>query len=90
MNGDRLTRDLRRALLALRITLGLFLLQWGLEKFLVPESTVGIWKSFYGLSMTPALGNVFGAAEIAGVPVLGAFIALFVLRDWDRGILDRP
>jgi putative oxidoreductase len=26
---------------------------------------------------------------IAGVPVLGAFIALFLLRDWDRGILDR-
>ena len=44
MNGDRLTRDLRRALLALRIT----------------------------------------------VPVLGAFIALFAPRDWDKGILDRP
>jgi hypothetical protein len=25
----------------------------------------------------------------AGVPVLGAFIALFLLRHWDKGILDR-
>jgi putative oxidoreductase len=25
---------------------------------------------------------------IASVPVLGAFIALFLLRHWDRGLLD--
>jgi putative oxidoreductase len=137
MNDDRLTRTLRHALLALRITLGLFLLQWGLEKFLVPESSAGIWEQFYGLSVPRTLGYLLGAAEIAiavclflgmfrtvaygaalglhavtlfvtwrqllnpwgdpvnhlfiaGVPVLGAFIALFLLRHWDRGILDRP
>jgi putative oxidoreductase len=137
MTDDRLTWALGRALLALRITLGLFLLQWGLEKFLVPESGVGIWKSFYGLDLPRTLVYLFGAAEIAiavclflgvfrtaaygaalglhavtllvtwrqllhpwadpvnhlfiaGVPVLGAFIALFLLRHWDRGVLDRP
>jgi uncharacterized membrane protein YphA (DoxX/SURF4 family) len=137
MNDNRLTRAVGRALLALRITLGLFLLQWGLEKFLVPESSVGIWKNFYGLNMPHTLGYLLGAAEIAiaaclflgvfrtvaygaglglhavtllvtwrqllhpwgdpvnhlftaGVPVLGAFIALFLLRHWDKGILDRP
>jgi putative oxidoreductase len=137
MNDDRLTRAVRRALLALRITLGLFLLQWGLEKFLVPESSAGIWEHFYGLSVPHTLGYLLGAAEIAiaaclflgvfrtaaygaalglhavtllvtwrqllhpwgdpvnhlfiaGVPVLGAFIALFLLRHWDKGILDRP
>ena len=26
---------------------------------------------------------------IAGVPVLGAFIALFLLRRWDHGVFDR-
>jgi hypothetical protein len=26
---------------------------------------------------------------IASVPVLGALVALFLLRRWDRGILDR-
>jgi putative oxidoreductase len=136
MNDDRHTRALRGALLALRITLGLFLLQWGLEKFLVPASSAGIWEHFYGLSVPHTFGYLFGAAEIAiaaclflgafrtvaygaalalhavtllvtwrqllhpwgdpinhlfiaGVPVLGAFIALFLLRHWDKGVLDR-
>ncbi len=137
MNDDRLTRELGRALLALRVTLGLFLLQWGVEKFVVPENTVGIWQHFYGLSLPPVLGYLFGAVEIAialclflgvyrtaaygaalalhavsvlatwsqlldpwgdpvnhlfiaGVPVLGAFAALFLLRHWDRSIPSRP
>ena len=136
MNDDRLTRALGRALLALRITLGLFLLQWGVEKFVVPESTAMIWQHFYGLGIPNGLRYLFGAAEIAiaiclilgvfrtpaygaalalhavtvlvswrqlvdpwgdpinhlfiaGVPVLGAFAALFLLRHWDRPILGR-
>jgi len=137
MNDDRLTRALGRALLALRITLGLFLLQWGVEKFVVPESTAMIWQHFYGLGIPNGLRYLFGAAEIAiaiclilgvfrtpaygaalalhavtvlvswrqlvdpwgdpinhlfiaGVPVLGAFAALFLLRHWDRPVLGRP
>ena len=136
MPDDRLATALRRALLALRVTLGLFLLQWGVEKFAVPENTVGIWGHFYGVTVPPALGYLFGAAEIAialclflgmfrtpaygaaltlhtvttlvtwrqladpwgdpvnhlfvaGIPVLGGFLALFLLRAWDRGVLDR-
>lgn len=124
------------ALLALRITLGIFLLQWGIEKFVVPQNTVLIWQYFYGVNVAPALGYLFGAGEIAialclflgifrtlaygaalalhtasvvvswrqlidpwadpaahlfiaGVPVLGAFLALFLLRRHDRGVLDR-
>lgn len=135
MNDDRLMKSLRRALLALRITLGIFLLQWGVEKFTVPQNTVAIWGYFYGLHVSAALGYVFGVIEIglsaclflglfrtaaygaalalhtvsvlvswrqlldpwgdpmnhlflAGVPVLGAFIALFLLRHWDRGIRE--
>jgi hypothetical protein len=122
--------------LVLRITLGLFLLQWGVEKLVVPENTVAIWGYFYGLDVSATLGYLFGAAEIAiavcfflgilrtaaygaavalhavsvvvswrqlidpwgdaanhlfiaGVPVLGALIALFLLRHWDRGIRER-
>ncbi len=136
MNDAAVTRAVSRALLALRVSLGLFLLQWGVEKFVVPENTVAIWGHFYGVDVSPALGYVFGAAEIAiaiclllgivrtvaygaalalhavtvlvswrqlvdpwgdpanhlfiaGVPVLGALIALFLLRHWDHGILDR-
>lgn len=134
MSDEALARALSRAMLVLRITLGLFLLQWGVEKFVVPQNTVAIWRHFYGLDVPQALGYLFGAAEIAiaiciflgvfrtlaygaglalhavsvlvswrqlfdpwadpishlfiaGVPVLGAFAALFLLRHWDRPIV---
>ncbi len=133
MNDDRLARALAGALLALRITLGLCLLQWGVERVVVPQSTTLIWSHFYGLNLSAALGYLFGAIEIAiaaclllgvfrtaaygaalalhtvtvlvtwrqlldpwgdpvnhlfiaGLPVLGGFLALFLLRDWDRGV----
>ena len=136
MKDDARTQALSRALLVLRITLGLFLLQWGVEKFVVPQNTVVIWGYFYGLNVSQTLGYVFGAVEIAiagclflglfrtaaygaalalhavsvlvswrqlldpwgdaanhlfiaSIPVLGALIALFLLRHWDRGILHR-
>ncbi len=134
MKDEAPSQTLFRALLVLRITLGLFLLQWGIEKFVVPQNTVAIWSYFYGLNVSPILGYVLGAVEIviaaclflgiyrtatygaalalhavsvlvswrqlldpwgdaanhlfiAGVPVLGALIALFLLRHWDRSRL---
>jgi putative oxidoreductase len=136
MADEALSKALFRALLVLRITLGLFLLQWGIEKFVVPQSNIGIWSHFYGLDISVALGYAFGAAEIAialciiaglfrtiaygaalflhavtvlvtwrqlidpwgdpinhlftaGVPVLGAFLALFLLRHWDRSLFAK-
>jgi putative oxidoreductase len=136
MADEALSKALFRALLALRITLGLFLLQWGIEKFVAPQANVFIWEHFYGVNVSQALGYAFGAAEIAialsmilglfrtivygaalflhavtvlvtwrqlidpwgdpinhlftaGVPVLGAFLALFLLRHWDRGVMDK-
>jgi putative oxidoreductase len=131
-----LTRALPRTLLVLRLTLGLFLLQWGVEKFVVPQSAVAIWGHFYGVNLPQLLGYVFGVIEIAiavclflgacrtvaygaafllyavtvavswrqlldpwgdpvnhlfiaSIPVLGALLALFLLRHWDRGVLER-
>ncbi|MGC3875057.1 DoxX family membrane protein [Halomonas sp. GXIMD04776] len=134
---DELTiQTVSRALLVLRITLGVFLLQWGVEKFVVPQNTTAIWGYFYGLNVSEPLGYLFGAVEIAiaiclfigrfktiaygaalglhavsvivswrllldpwgnstnhlfiaGVPVLGAFIALFLLRHWDHGLAGK-
>jgi putative oxidoreductase len=135
MTEERLTRYLRHALLILRITIGIFLLQWGVEKFVVPQSTVAIWGHFYGLNVSATLSYVFGVVEIvlaiclflglfrtiaygavaalhavsvvvswrylldpwgtefnhlfiASVPVLGAMVALFLLRHWDRGVFE--
>ena len=133
MRVDALPENLSRALLVLRIGLGVFLLQWGIEKFVVPQNTPGIWGHFYGLKVPEALAYLFGVVEIAlavclflgrfktmtygaamglhavsvivswrqlldpwgdpanhlfiaGVPVLAAFVALFLLRDLDHGI----
>jgi putative oxidoreductase len=133
MSNGSLMQALPRALLALRITLGLFLLQWGIEKFVVPQSSVAIWTHYYGLSVSQVVGYLFGAVEIAiagclflgifrtaaygaalalhavtvlvswrellnpwggpvnhlfiaGVPVLGALLALFLLRHWDQSV----
>lgn len=135
MKDEALIQTLPRALLVLRITLGLFLLQWGVEKFVLPQNTVAIWGYFYGLDVPQALGYVFGVVEIviaaclflglfrtvsygaavvlhavsvvvswrqlldpwgdlanhlfiASVPLLGALVALFLLRHWDRGVLE--
>lgn len=54
-----------RALLVLRLTLGLFLLQWGVEKFIVPSNTPAIWGYFYGFSIPEAAAYLFGVVEIA-------------------------
>jgi uncharacterized membrane protein YphA (DoxX/SURF4 family) len=136
MPDDKLSKALFRAQLALRITLGLFLLQWGVEKFVVPQATALVWSYFYGMNISQTLGYVFGALEIAialciilgqfrtvaygaalllhavtvvvtwrplidpwgdpinhlftaGIPVLGGFLALFLLRHWDRGLLEK-
>lgn len=136
MMDDKLSKALFRALLALRITLGLFLLQWGVEKFVVPQANLFIWSHFYGMEVSQTLGYIFGALEIAialcifvgqfrtvtygaalflhavtvvvtwrqlidpwgdpinhlftaGIPVLGGFLALFLLRHWDRGALEK-
>jgi uncharacterized membrane protein YphA (DoxX/SURF4 family) len=65
MTDEALRRALFYALLALRISLGAFLLQWGVEKFVVPANTVAIWSYFYGLDVSATLGYLFGAVEIA-------------------------
>jgi putative oxidoreductase len=65
MADAALMHALPRALLILRVTLGVFLLQWGVEKFVVPQSSASIWTDFYGLSVPQALSYLFGAIEIA-------------------------
>lgn len=135
MKDEPMIQTVSRALLVLRITLGVFLLQWGVEKFVVPQNTTAIWGYFYGLNVSQSVGYLFGVVEIAiaiclflgrsktvayaaalglhavsvivswrqlinpwgdptnhlfiaSVPVLGAFIALFLLRHWDRGMTN--
>jgi len=129
----------RVALAILRVSLALFLLLWGVEKFVIPAVTEQIWGHFYGMSIGRAIVPLLGALEsglaiaiglglwrrwsyglglllhavsvlaswrqltdpwglrsggspnhlfLAGVPVLAAFIALYMLRERDTWTLD--
>lgn len=123
--------SVKLALLLMRVTFGLFLLAWGVNKIVNAEGTSGIFAKFYGveqLGMTSAsvLGGLqivlslciiagffktisYGAGLLihgvstiataghiamplaegsnllfmAGLPVLGAILGLFILRQHD-------
>jgi putative oxidoreductase len=136
MEDDKLIRTPTRALLVLRITLAIFLFQWGVEKFVLPTNTPMIWGYFYGITIPEWTAYVFGTIEVllavcyvfglfpaiayalgviihtitvlvswkallnpwadpsshlfvASIPVLGAFVALYLLRAWDAPMFAR-
>jgi uncharacterized membrane protein YphA (DoxX/SURF4 family) len=70
------------ALAILRIALGLFLLVWGLEKFIAPQTSIAIYDYLYGVSASSALTYGLGSLEslLALAIVVGAF------RRWSYGI----
>ncbi len=125
------------ALLILRFFLGIFLLEWSVEKLILPSATARIAQSFYGMplpieasyalgiaELILSLGLLFGAYRtfsyglsllvhtitaavswrqlidpyglakvgnhlwIATWPALGAFVALFLMRDRDAYTID--
>lgn len=77
-----LGRRFGTALTILRVALGIFLLVWGLEKFIVTERSVAIFGYFYGVSASAAVTYVLGALEslLAVAIIIGAF------RRWSYGI----
>jgi len=126
--GETMRPKEQVGLFILRVSLGLFLLLWSLDKLVVPEGTVRIFSAFYHLAISPTLAYVIGAVEtvlslliiagawkrytyaaglvlhaistlstwkqllspfgqnhlfIAAIPVLAAFILLYLLREED-------
>lgn len=55
----------RWALAILRVSLGVFLLLWAVEKFVIPTTTVHIWEKFYGVGLARPLVPFVGALESA-------------------------
>lgn len=70
-----------QGLALLRVSLGLFLAFWGLDKIVAPEGTVGIYSHFYFLTITPAVAQALGVLEI----LLGMAYAGGLLRTWTYG-----
>ena len=62
-------------LLVLRITIGLFLLQWGIEKFVLPDTAAMIFAGFYGVDgLTHTIAYVLGGLQCAvALAVLSGF-----------------
>ncbi len=141
MSATTSTEQAKRLSLAvaiLRVGLGLFLLIWGLEKFVIPDQNAGIYEFFYSVTLSRPVIYLLGAVQclialaiilgafrrwsyglglilhaastvvtlrlivdpwglisgeaqhlfFAAVPVLTAFVALYLLRDWDEHSLD--
>lgn len=75
---------LQLSLFIVRVSLAAFFAVWAIEKFVKPESTVGIWKAFYMVDSLPLEASyAIGAVQAA---VLLAF-ALGVLKFWSYGFL---
>ena len=75
-------RRIALALLVLRLTLGAFLMQWGIEKFVNPSMSANIADYFYGVSLSATLAYAHGAIEV--LVALG--VLLGVLRRWSYGL----
>ena len=70
------------ALLILRLSLGGFLLLWGLEKIIIPDRTVGIYDKFYGIPIDVAIAPMLGALQIA----LSIALLIGFQRRWSYGL----
>jgi uncharacterized membrane protein YphA (DoxX/SURF4 family) len=70
----------QNALLFLRVSIGLLLVVWGLDKVFNPDHAMAVSEGFYfGIMSFPALLPVFGIIEIAvGVGVVLGFMRKFV------------
>ena len=51
-------------LLILRLFLGVFLLQWSVEKLILPSATIRIAQGFYGIALPQAATYALGVAEL--------------------------
>ncbi len=75
----------RWALAVLRVSLGVFLLLWGVEKFVIPTTTVRIWDKFYGVGLAASLVPLVGAVE--SVLALAIVVGLWRRVSYGLGLL---
>lgn len=73
VEGPRLSRW---TMPILRIGMGIFLVDWGLDKWFATEGSVGIFSNFYGVDVGAVLVRTFGAAEV----LLGLALAVGLFR----------
>jgi putative oxidoreductase len=57
-------RRVPAALLILRFFLAIFLLQWSIEKLILPDAAAHIANSFYGVTLPAPASYALGLAEL--------------------------
>src|SRR5207253_11069947 len=62
--SPELDRRIPFALLVLRFFLAIFLLQWSIEKLILPNAAAGIARNFYGVTLAVPASYALGVAEL--------------------------
>jgi putative oxidoreductase len=62
--SPEIDRRIPAALLILRSFLAIFLLQWSIEKLILPDAAVRIARSFYGVTLPVEASYALGSAEL--------------------------
>jgi putative oxidoreductase len=62
--SPEIDRRIPAALFILRLFLAVFLLQWSIEKLILPDAAVGIARSFYGVALAVPASYTLGVAEL--------------------------
>ena len=77
-------QKLKWALFGLRLSLTAFFAVWAIEKFVKPDVTVAVWKTFYLVDNLP-----LEASYAIGVTQTAAILCFFlgVLKFWSYGFL---
>lgn len=70
------------SLVTLRVALGVFLLVWGLDKFILTSRSIEIYDYFYGMAASEGLAYALGGLE----SLLALAIIIGVFRRWSYGI----
>jgi len=72
----------KKGLAVLRLGLGGFLLLWGIDKLVSPESTVKIFQIFYSVPIDVTAAYIIGAVEI----VIALVIMAGMLKKYSYGL----
>ena len=62
--SPELDKRIPAALLILRFFLAIFLLQWSIEKLILPNAAASIARNFYGVTLPVSASYVLGVAEL--------------------------
>jgi putative oxidoreductase len=75
-------RRIPAALLILRFFLAIFLVQWSIEKLILPNATASIAQNFYGVALAAPASYALGVAEL----VLSLALLFGLYRTFSYGL----